>query len=462
MVCRVLGFGQGARGPTEVQRGRNRLLSLRGHSVALLIASLLVAGSAAAQGGPPTFQISFSNPGARSMGLGGAFVALADDATAAFANPAGLVQLIRPEVSVEGRYWSYSTPFTEGGRVTGQPTGIGLDSTAGLRTARSEEEFAGLSFLSVVYPRGRWSLALYRHQLARFQFRSETQGLFFELQPGTVDRARDIRATLDIDILSYGFAGAFRVSDALSVGLGITYFDGSLTWTGSQFFIDEFPDTFYEPNSYLPGRMWGQAVLIVDDTDWDMNLGFLWTLSERWRVGGVYRRGPEFTYDAEERAGPAHEAPEGSLGNTAYDVPIGFPDVYGLGLAYRSAGGSLTVGFEWDRVEYSAIIDTIASDVVETEAVVLEDGDEYHLGVEIVVLESTPLIAVRGGVWFDPDHRIRSENPDPLDRALLTQGDDTVHYALGFGVAFRSFQLDVGVDLSDLVDTASLSLIYSF
>jgi len=39
-------------------------------------------------------QMSFSDPGARSMGLGGAFVALADDATAAFSNPAGLVQLV--------------------------------------------------------------------------------------------------------------------------------------------------------------------------------------------------------------------------------------------------------------------------------------------------------------------------------------------------------------------------------
>jgi long-subunit fatty acid transport protein len=438
-------------------------LSLRGHYVAVLAAPLLVAGTAAAQGGPPTFQISFSNPGARSMGLGGAFVALADDATAAFANPAGLVQLIRPEVSVEGRYWSYSTPYTEGGRLIGQPTGIGLDSTAGLRTAESEEDFSGLSFVSFVYPERNWSLALYRHQLAKFRFRSETQGLFIELQPGTVDRVRDIRASLDIDILSYGLAGALRVSDALSVGLGITYFDGSLAWTGSQFFIDEFPDTFYEPNSYLPERMWGQATLIVDDTDWAMNLGFLWTPSETWRVGGVYRRGPEFTYDAEERAGPAHdEAPEGALGAAAYGVPIGFPDVYGLGVAYRSARGSLTVGFEWDRVEYSTLIDSIESDVVETEGVVLEDGDEYHLGVEIVVLDSTPLIAVRGGVWYDPDHRVRSEDPDPLDRALLTQGDDTLHYALGFGLAFRSFQLDVGVDLSDLVDTASLSLIYSF
>ena len=37
---------------------------------------------------------SFSNPGARSLGMGGAFVGLADDATAAYTNPAGLTQLV--------------------------------------------------------------------------------------------------------------------------------------------------------------------------------------------------------------------------------------------------------------------------------------------------------------------------------------------------------------------------------
>ena len=66
---------------------------------------LLVSGATArvgrAQGGPTTIQLSFSNPGARSLGFGGAFVALADDATAAFANPAGLAQLTKPELSVE-------------------------------------------------------------------------------------------------------------------------------------------------------------------------------------------------------------------------------------------------------------------------------------------------------------------------------------------------------------------------
>ena len=37
-----------------------------------------------------------------------------------------------------------------------------------------------------------------------------------------------------------------------------------------------------------------------------------------------------------------------------------------------------------------------------------------------------------------------------------------VHVALGLGLAFSTFQIDLAADLSDPVDTFSLSAIYSF
>jgi long-subunit fatty acid transport protein len=100
---------------------------LKTRSVAFLVAWLAGVGAAHSQSAPPALEFSFSNPGARAMGLGGAFLALADDATAAFANPAGLVQLVRPEVSLELRTRRYSTPYTAGGRAAGDPTGNGID-----------------------------------------------------------------------------------------------------------------------------------------------------------------------------------------------------------------------------------------------------------------------------------------------------------------------------------------------
>lgn len=50
-----------------------------------------------------SFQFNRSLPGARSLAMGGAFVALADDATTAYSNPAGLTILERPEISLEDR-----------------------------------------------------------------------------------------------------------------------------------------------------------------------------------------------------------------------------------------------------------------------------------------------------------------------------------------------------------------------
>lgn len=135
------------------------------------------------------------------MGFGGAFVALADDATAAFANPAGLVQINKPEISVEGRFWSYSTPYTERGRIEGDLTGIGVDVVAGLRGGTSSDDLTGVSFLSLVYPQQDWSIAFYRHQSADFESFSQTQGLFAGVDTSCC-RFTDDRVHTNLEVVS--------------------------------------------------------------------------------------------------------------------------------------------------------------------------------------------------------------------------------------------------------------------
>jgi hypothetical protein len=224
-------------------------------ALALLLAGFLLPATAAAQQGIVPLQLSVSDPGARSMGFGGAFVALGDDATAAFANPAGLVQLLKPEISVEGRHRSYSEPYTRAGRIEGQPTGIGIDTLDSLQTARSHEDIAGLSFLSFAYPMENWSLAFFRHEYARHEFTADTQGLFGPGSACCEPRYVDQRATSELDFLSYGFSAAWRVSDEFDVGLGLVYHDASLVSNVSQFFPDDdTPESMFLANSYLPER----------------------------------------------------------------------------------------------------------------------------------------------------------------------------------------------------------------
>ena len=427
---------------------------------------------------PSTFEFSFSNPGARSLGLGGAFAALADDATAAFANPAGLVQLASSEVSAEVRHWRYSTPYIKGGRYEGEPTGIGLDTVDGLRTAVSEEQLTGLSFLSIVYPKGNWSFAVYRHELANFRAETATEGIFHTGGTGVVNfRTFDRRWSTELEIVSYGAAGAYRISDRFSLGLGVVYFAGRLDAPFGYSFYDDFEtlDGFYGPTSFLPERQIVNGEMVIDDSDWGLSAGLLWTVAKGLSLGAFYRQAPEFrlVYDvtagrlAQEYFDPAY-TPGATIVKIA--TPMQFPDVYGLGLAYRSPNGKLAIGFEWDRVEYSTIfssfdpvvIETLDSDLDLWVSLAADDGNELRLGAEYALLELKPVLALRVGVWLDPDHRFRSISSDPEHQALFQPGEDEIHFSLGFGLAFKSFQIDLAADFSDPVDTASLSAIYSF
>ncbi len=434
-----------------------RLSSHTGVLILLLVELLAPAGVSAQEPVVP-LQFSFSDPGARSMGFGGAFVALADDATAAFANPAGLVQLLRPEVSIEGRRWSYSTPFTEGGRIEGLPSGNGIDTTVGLRTATSEEDVTGLSFLSLVYPKENWSLALFRHELANVEFFSETQGLFGGGTDCCQTRFFDQRARNDLEIVSYGLSVAYRISDKFDLGLGVVYYDASFDSEATLFFADEGEP--FAPTSYLPERSLFSERIFLDDTDWALTGGFLWRLSESWNIGGVYRSAPELDLEGELTAGEAIDlgVPPGGVLERA-SATLELPEIYGLGFAYRAPNGRLTVTFQWNRVEYSNIADSLE---LEFDDQTIDDVDELHLGAEYVFLQATPIIAVRLGTWWEPDHQIRATSDEPLDRALLPRGDDEMHYSAGLGLALQSFQIDLGVDFADRVDTVSLSAIYNF
>ena len=245
------------------------------------IAVQLAPGNSVAQEGPPALEFNFSNPGARSMALGGAFVALADDATAAFANPAGLVQLSRPEISLELRRRDYSSPYTEGGRALGAPTGFGIDTVDGVRTEFSNETTSGVSYLSFVYPGKKWSLALYRHQLADFVFRTEVNGLFGDVPDG-VRRYDDQRAVIELDVVGTGLAAAFQVTEGLSFGLGVSYFSGIVENQAGLYLIDSYPtdDSFYESNSFLPNRLYTTSSFVSDTSDLGFNFGVLWKFAE--------------------------------------------------------------------------------------------------------------------------------------------------------------------------------------
>src|ERR1043166_6853954 len=102
-------------------------------------------------------QFNFGNPGARSLGMGGAFLGLADDASAAEANPAGLTILRKPEISIEIRNYVEQQTFTT--------TGEFPDIT---RTDFNHySQRAPITFASAVFPYKNATFGAYYHEALR-------------------------------------------------------------------------------------------------------------------------------------------------------------------------------------------------------------------------------------------------------------------------------------------------------
>ncbi len=180
------------------------------------------------------YQFNFSNPGARSLAMGGSLTGLADDATAALTNPSGLLLLSAPEVSFEVRQFGYSNLFTQGGNL-GTPTNVGADTVAGLAIGETDDSRFSPSFLSFTLPRARWAIAAYRHELANFETSIQTDGAFLQSSAvigGTISRLNPLNATLDLKVVNYGASAAFKVSNQVFLGGGVTFSQLSL-WAGN-------------------------------------------------------------------------------------------------------------------------------------------------------------------------------------------------------------------------------------
>jgi long-subunit fatty acid transport protein len=442
-------------------------------------------------------QFDFSLPGARSLSLGGAFVALADDATAAWGNPAGLTILTRPEISAEGRFWNFNNLITDRGHNFGSPTNIGFDNIAGLVNAESESWTQSLAFLSYVHPTPRWTFGAYRHQVSNFDAEIQSSGPFLD-RPGDVDRVEPFRGTMELDIVNYGASAAIRVNQNLSLGAGVTF---------DQFSIDSrTARAIYVPFTAVPpaqrplytnlGQKFGppdfsegNVLLDVSEsgTDWatGFDAGVIWR-APRWSAGAAYRYGPTFQYDATTIVGPggAKEPFYVPFVGTVFDteqVDFNLPDTFAVGFTVKPLE-TLVISFEYDRVRYSELSENTAEvfgieehdpDPANAAAVTaairndlnFPDANQIRFGAEYAIARPSGAVLLRLGGWFDPDHRMQytgAPEARPRLATLWRPGEDEFHVAPGVGFAFQKFQIDAALDISERVNTVSFSTVYRF
>ncbi|MDJ0835034.1 MAG: outer membrane protein transport protein [Acidobacteriota bacterium] len=416
-------------------------------------------------------QFRFSNPGARSLGFGGAFIGLADDATAPVANPAGMVRTSKRSLSLELNVnrRDNEIPFAGGDIIQ---TNL-FEFDFNLQETSAPETLFGAPYGAVVFPVGKWRLALFAHQQANLERSYSTDQINIcqisdndypdcEVTEESFGPGNDV---VDMQIWNLGGSAAYAFNDNFSMGLSL--FTSELDYQA-----DSVVDVIRPTRTVQVSKLAGGT-----DTDFGGIFGALWRITEDLSVGVTYKFQPEFTYTAElAKSGPLSNTRDDFVTDALFKIP----DSFAIGFSINPVDAA-TLNLDANRVYYSQITDELLDfSAAETQdgAITQSIGDvtEIHVGFEWIFLNMANPLSLRLGYWLDPYHAPISNVSDsqilggPVTDAFARDifflqrfEEDENHYALGLGWTFgEKLQLDMAYEYGEKSSNGTVSGIYRF
>jgi long-subunit fatty acid transport protein len=322
--------------------------------------------------------------GARALGMGGAFLARPDDATAASWNPAGLSYLRSPEISLVGASGSLNIQK------------IAIDGELITEDSRSGH---AADFLAVTYPLAiksvSGSLQLSYQRAISFDADRTIETLAAPTQQLTTSGGFDVIA------LGTGLQLSRRVRAGLTVN---RWFNG---YTATQ-------DRSQSPvNGGRPAR---QTSLDFSISGFNVNLGLIWSPIDRLNLGAVYKTGFTAQVDLSRSRIDYNSAGVEVSRNShsSSDVRLDMPSAYGFGASWRPKD-QLTVSADFTHSNWSkALVHnyfTLTQTGVQTFDVLYyptlvtdppqKDTAQFRAGVEYVIVKGSLKWPVRVGYVAD-------------------------------------------------------------
>ena len=350
----------------------------------LLLVILLVLGGVAGsvvEANPTNIlYTSAPNPvgsGARAMGMGGAFIAIADDATAASWNPAGLVQLKRPEMSVVGSFVHRKETFTT------------TDETQ--EHANASITLKELNYLSTVYPFSLWNrnmvVSLNYQRLYDYAAEHEITDSYFLL---TV--AHESEGCL----APIGLAYSIQITPQLKWGITVNVWDD---FAGS----NELKE-----RTSMHGYYELDGVTTVKFEGVNFNMGLLWQPSEQFSFGAVFKS--PFTADLEEETTSYMMGVKVETESFRTEKKLDMPSSFGFGMSYKFQD-TFKVSLDLYQTNWGRYILT-TEDGREYLAATGLPVSEYHvdatrqvrMGMEYLIVRPAQYLSypLRCGIFYDP------------------------------------------------------------
>lgn len=380
--------------------------------------------------------------GARAAGVANAFIAVADDATAASWNPAGLVQLERPEISTVGSF------YLREDKAGDVQSASGTESEA-YRMGTDTTESVDLNFLSVAYPfmlLGR-NMTFSLNYQREFDFNRDFN-LRYEQTGNVFDTHADFQVSQKGGLYALTPAIAVQIVPALSVGVALNI------W-GSEFFQKDAwtstKRTTVEEDAKIPGIIDTHTIVVETQKFRDFfgcnaTFGLLWNIRSDFNLGAVVN----LPFQAELKVDQRIESllrppddPERLQVEEGQNVEMDFPVSYGVGIAYRPID-PLTFSLDYMRVEWQDFVFTDQAGnrySVITSLPADEDGkadvgatNTVRFGAEYLFIWPRVVWPLRAGFFYDPE-------PAAGGR------DDYFGFALGSGVTFKRVTFDLAYTL---------------
>lgn len=349
--------------------------------------------------------LSLNSVGARALGMGGAFVGLANDATALYWNPAGLA---------------------------GQQSSILVFATDIIPSASYKMDLAGIDaemnqnhYISpnafFNYNMGKLSLAL---------------GVYVPAGLGADWNSADFGYPAGLDFLSkiavinISPGVAYQVSDKFSVGLALNVYYAMFDMS--------------QP-AVVPGAGVFQFSEESTGTGLGVTIGLKYDINEMFSLGATYR-----TKTNVAMSGTASNPAFGAFGapESEFDRDVAWPTWIAGGVAVKP-NDKLTIVFDgqfsmWSEnqelvAEYESEVwkGAMAQSGADTFELKWEDALQIRLGLEYLVSES---VMVRGGYYYDP-----APSPDETVNVLFPSSTNHVATA-GLSYKFGQMCLTGGLE----------------
>ena len=287
--------------------------------------------------------------GARAFGMGGAFLARADDATAASWNPAGLSYLRRTEFSLVGVHNDFSQRIPKQNEVKEDPGDLPQPVKTMDQLQGSVADFAGFAYpLRIKERTGAIQVSYQRSFSFTGSRRSEgpvgVKGFVAgqKIQPTEFT----VEGTGGFDTVS--LSSGFEVHPRLRLGLSVN------RW------IHGFSQVVDRPNAQNGG--YRRIASTWDIAGTNFNLGALFIPTPKLNLGMVYKTPFAATVHLSKvredlttsLPDPATNAPPPApdVNRRSGDVTLRLPRVYGLGASYR-ASNTLTLSADFTRTAWS-------------------------------------------------------------------------------------------------------------